>query len=537
MTTGSVTILDGNTFVVSDACGDFDATPTDTTGLFSYDTRFLSRWVLTLNGERLNPLSIDDLQYFEARFFLVPGTGTIYVNATLSVIRQRAVGIGFHEELSILNHADEAVELTVRLEAGADFVDIFEVKDATPKKGAYDVAVEPGRLRLGYQRETFRRETIISTSETADIDEGGLTYRLTIPANGSWRTEIDVETAQLGWDSPARAAGPRHTREDLHADLARFLKAAPTLDCDWEPLRVAYKRSMVDLAALRFSPPIAGGHSLPAAGLPWFMAMFGRDSILTSLQALPFAPNLAATTLRALGDWQGSRVDDFREEDPGRILHEMRYGETAAFEDQPHSPYYGNADATPLFVVLLDEYELWTGDSKLVRELEGEARAALKWIDEYGDLTGTGYISYQRRNEATGLENQCWKDSWDSISYADGRLPGFPRATCELQGYAYDAKVRGARLARTFWKDPEYADLLEKQAAELKRRFNRDYWVADRRVLRPCPGRRRLASGRSVVQPWPFAVERHRRQEQGPCGRQAPALAAAVLRLGHPHPG
>jgi glycogen debranching enzyme len=254
---------------------------------------------------------------------------------------------------------------------------------------------------------------------------------------------------------------------------------APRMECDWEPLRVAYRRSLVDLAALRFSPAITPGKSLPAAGLPWFMAIFGRDSIFTSLQALPFTSELAATTLRVLGLWQGTRVDDFRDEDPGRILHEMRYGEMTAFEERPHSPYYGCADATALYVVLLDEYEQWTGDRKLVRELEYEARAALQWIDEYADLTGSGYVSYQRRNEETGLENQCWKDSWDSISYRDGRLPGFPRSTCELQGYAYDAKVRAARLARQVWKDPAFADELERQAADLKRRFNRDFWIED----------------------------------------------------------
>src|SRR5574342_264255 len=143
----------------------------------------------------------------------------------------------------------------------------------------------------------------------------------------------------------------------------------------------------------------------------------------------------------------------------------------------PFSPACRRADATPLFVVLLDEYERWTGDTTLVRELEPEARAALNWVDQYADLMGNGYLSYQRRNEETGLENQCWKDSWDSISYHEGRLPGFPRATCELQGYAYDAKVRGARLARLVWKDDALADRLQKEAADLKRRFNRDYWV------------------------------------------------------------
>ena len=265
----------------------------------------------------------------------------------------------------------------------------------------------------------------------------------------------------------------------MQRDLDRWLEAAPTLKADSADLVRTYRRSLVDLAALRFSPLSASGRSLPAAGLPWFMTMFGRDSVFTSLQALPFNSELAATTLRELGLRQGTRIDDFRDEDPGRILHEMRYGEMTAFGERPHSPYYGNADATPLFVVLLDEYERWTGDTKLVRELEYEARAALNWIDEYANLRGDGYIWYQRRNEKTGLENQCWKDSWDSISSRDGTIPGFPRATCELQGYAYDAKMRAARLARTVWKDVAFADDLEKQAADLKRRFNRDFWVAD----------------------------------------------------------
>jgi len=265
----------------------------------------------------------------------------------------------------------------------------------------------------------------------------------------------------------------------MQTELERWIGQAPRLTCDSDSLEATYRRSLVDLAALRFYPVIAGRRSLPAAGLPWFMTVFGRDSIFTSLQALPFVPELAATTLQVLGDWQGTRVDDFHDEDPGRILHELRYGELTAFEERPHSPYYGSADATPLYVVLMDEYERWTGDADLVRVLQPELRAALRWIDDYADLQGNGYVAYERRRD-TGLENQCWKDSWDAISYHDGRLPGFPRATCELQGYAYDAKVRGARLARLFWDDPAYADELERQAADLKARFNRDFWIEDR---------------------------------------------------------
>ena len=483
MTGDQVSILDGNTFVVSDQRGDIEASMTDATGLFSFDTRFLSKWVLSVNGQRRTPLSVDDLQYFETRFFLVPGTGTVYVDAKLSVIRHRTVGNGFQEELTILNHDTKRFDAVVRLDAGCDFADLFEVKDALQKKGTYSRDVEGGSLRLTYRRETFCRATTVSSSQPCQFDENGLTFEFSIEPHGTWTTTLDVATHVLGANdrsTPASLAWrPRRTRDELADNLARFLDGAPRLGCDWDSLRQTYRRSLVDLAALRFSPVSAGQNILPAAGLPWFMTMFGRDSIFTSLQTLPFIPELSATTLRELALRQGTRVDDFRDEDPGRILHEMRYGEMTAFEERPHSPYYGCADATALFVVLLDEYERWTGDTTLVGELEREARAALNWIDQYADLQGNGYVSYKRRNQETGLENQCWKDSWDSISYHDGKLPGFPRATCELQGYAYDAKQRGARLARLVWNDPALADELEKQAADLKRRFNRDFWVED----------------------------------------------------------
>ena len=240
-----------------------------------------------------------------------------------------------------------------------------------------------------------------------------------------------------------------------------------------------YARSLIDLAALRFYPDVLPGASVPAAGLPWFMALFGRDSLITSYQALPFVPELAATTLHVLAACQGKVVDDFREEEPGKILHELRFGELTAFGERPHSPYYGSADATPLFLVLLDEYERWTGDSDLVRELEGAGPGGLDWIDRFGDRDGDGYVEYQRKTEA-GLDNQCWKDSWNSIVYPDGRLAPPPRATCEIQGYVYDAKVRSARLAREVWGDEGLAERLAKEAADLKRRFNRDFWVEDR---------------------------------------------------------
>jgi len=181
-----------------------------------------------------------------------------------------------------------------------------------------------------------------------------------------------------------------------------------------------------------------------------------------------------------LASLQGTRRDDFRDEEPGKILHELRFGELTAFEERPHSPYYGSADGTMLFLILLDEYERFTGDVDRVRRLEPNARAALAWIDDYGDRDGDGYVEYERRNTETGLENQCWKDSWNSILFADGTLAKLPRATCELQGYVYDARLRCARLAREIWNDDALAQKLEHQADELKQSFNEDFWLEGR---------------------------------------------------------
>jgi glycogen debranching enzyme len=210
------------------------------------------------------------------------------------------------------------------------------------------------------------------------------------------------------------------------------------------------------------------------------MTAFGRDSIITSFQALPFVPELAETTLRVLAARQATEHDDFRDAEPGKILHEIRFGELTHFDERPHSPYYGSADATPLFLVLLDEYERWSGDGDLVRELEPAARAALAWIDEHGDTDGDGFVEYERRNEDTGLENQSWKDSWDSIRFADGTIATGPIACCEIQGYVYDAKLRCARLAREHWSDEELAARLEREAQELRRTFDEAFWMPER---------------------------------------------------------
>jgi len=481
MSAATVSILAGNTFAVSDRRGDMDASPTDAVGLFHMDTRFLSKWVLTIDGQRPNLLSTDDLQYQSAQFFLVPATGTVYVDSPLSIIRKRAVGGGFHEELSILNHTAEPKDVELRIAVGSDFADLFEVKDALPKKGQYYRRVEDGRIVLGYRRELFARETWVRAGDGAELSEDGILFRVHLEPHGHWQAGLDVVAAFDGFERRER---PKYADASSKArpegtSLDEWLANAPKLLSSWAPLHRTYERSIADLAGLRFFPKMLKG-ALPAAGLPWFMAIFGRDSCITSLQALPFEPELARTTLRVLANWQGTRVDDFRDEEPGKILHELRWGEMTAFEERPHSPYYGAADSTALFLILLEEYERWTGDSELVRALEPNARAALDWIDDYGDRDKDGYVEYAAGRPETGLANQCWKDSWNSILFSDGTLAKLPRATCEIQGYVYDARVRCARLARDVWNDAALASKLEEQADALKRRFNEDFWLDDR---------------------------------------------------------
>jgi len=480
MAKDTISILDGSTFLVSNLRGDIDASPDQAHGFFFRDTRFLSRWTLTANGWPLNVLSTDENQYFSAQFFLVPPTGTVNDNPTVSIIRKRSIGDGFHEDITVINHGGEPLEVELRLDAAADFADLFEVKDALAKKGEASTRVEDDVLVLAYRRDHFVRETRIRASRRADVDDKGFTFRLDIDGHDEWNTCLFVQPVT----ESAKEIKYRHdddeAKPNIGVSLDEFLAAAPQLETEWDPLEHIYERSLIDLAALRFETTLFPGQPMPAAGLPWFMTVFGRDSLLTSFQALPFTAELAETTLRVLARYQAAELDDFRDAEPGKILHEIRFGELTHFDERPHSPYYGTADATPLFLVLLDEYERWTGDTDLVRELEPNAQASLRWIDEHGDRDGDGYVEYERRNKETGLENQCWKDSWDSIRFSDGSIAKGPIATCEIQGYVYDAKVRTARLAREVWGDSELADRLEREANELKRRLNDDFWIEGR---------------------------------------------------------
>jgi glycogen debranching enzyme/putative sterol carrier protein len=434
---------------------------------------------MTVDGQHPAVLSTDDVRYYCSQFFLAPSTGTTYVDSPLSVVRRRWIDGVVKEQVAIVNHTPDARTVHLHIDVDADFADLFEIKDALEKKGQLYSRVEDSTIILGYKRDAFLRETRIHVrGDAPQITPKSIDFEIDLPGGGNWGAEFQIEP--IVGDMPvAVEAG---SIEALDVRARAWHGAAPRLRSDWRPLERAYEKSIEDLDALRLELPHMNA-AVPAAGLPWFMSLFGRDSLITSYQALPFVPELALSTLETLAAMQGLRVDKFRDEEPGKILHELRFGELTAFEERPHSPYFGSADSTTLWLILLDEYERWSGREDVVRRLEPNARAALDWIDAYGDRDGDGYIEYERGNPETGLDNQCWKDSWDSIRFSDGRLALLPRATCELQGYAYDAKVRCARLARDIWNDPELATRLESEAEALKRRFNRDFWLEDRRYF------------------------------------------------------
>ena len=482
----AVSVLDGSNFVVSDSHGDVRGEcRLPPHGFFAEDTRFISRWQLSVQGQPTDVLSGAHVDYFVAQFFLVSASKAFHAAPPLGIIRQRLLGDVWMEDVVVVNHRDEHTAVAVDLEVGTDFADLFEVKEDAIRPR--HIVAEPGdgELVLRYRNGDLLRETRITVSEPAAIEDDAIRLNLWLGPREERRISFTITPHSEQHDrlhtGRRRAGSFAELRLERLAELGAWVAEAPTLETDDDTLRHVYQRSLADLAALRFYPEIAEQHvSLPAAGLPWFMTLFGRDSLITSYQVLPYRPELARTTLLTLAARQGTVCDDFRDEEPGKILHEVRFGELTAIGERPHSPYYGTADATPLFLILLDEYERWSGDADLARSLEPAARSALEWIDRYGDLDGDGYVEYQTRNPETGLVNQCWKDSWNSIAFADGRLAHGPIATCEIQGYVYDAKLRAARLARDIWDDPVLGERLELEAAALRERFLEDFWIPER---------------------------------------------------------
>lgn len=464
MSDSQIRVLRGATFAVSDRCGDMRADGDAASGLYFRDVRHLSHWTVRLDGRRLTGVRGESVSKDEAVFLLSERTDSLDVPPALILLRHRRVDQGMVEVLRLASHDQQprTVQLTVVLDA--DFADVMELDQSSRRGHRYHHATE-GRLTLGYERETFRRSTVI-TAEGAFITPRSLTFIIELPPGQVWEREIRLSVVDSSEDSrPA-------------ADDDDWLATAPSMDSVNDHLRNTYHHSLADLTALQCETAV-GDLTVPGAGLPKYMALFGRDSLITAYQALPFLPEIGRNTLVALAAHQATGFDDPTDAEPGKILHELRLGEVVHFGEQPYGPYYGTADATPLFLILLDEYERWTGDLDTVRGLEPAARRAVGWLQRHADRDDLGFITYRTRNPAQGLRNHGWKDSDDAIAHPDGQLVEPPLALCEVQGYAYDALRRTARLARHVWNDERLSQHLEQEANELRTRFIEAFWLPD----------------------------------------------------------
>ncbi len=479
----AIAILEGRTFLYSDAVG--DVTTGSIGGLIHADTRFLDQWLLTVDGERLLALRSGTVDHYSAAFFLTNPQMAGLAPNTLGIRRLRFVGDGLHERIEVSNYVEKPVNVELRLAVGTDFADLFEVKDVVRDRSAQivrDHAPDGARLAFRYANEGFDAETVVEVSTPPDRLEGDdFVWDLALPPRGEWTCDVHV---------PLRL-GPNEI-QPMHRDfgeafapegddpVSKWLAQIPRFESDSQLLADVIAKSARDILALRIE--VKTPHEnivLPAAGLPWFLTLFGRDTLLTAYQLAAFGPRIARGALIALGTLQGTKMDDFRDEEPGKIPHELRAGELTRLELKPHSPYYGTADATILWLTLLSEYWRWTQDDEFVASLRDNALAALRWIDEHGDRDGDGYVEYATRS-SQGLGNQCWRDSWDGIQFADGTIPPLPIATCEIQGYVYDAKQRLAELADGPLSDPALATRLRAEARALQERFDRDFWIDER---------------------------------------------------------
>jgi len=487
-----ITINEDTSFFITDELG--DALPGNEQGLYYEDSRFLSVYQLRLNGRRLRLLAARALEHFHAVHLLSNPVSDTLQPDSVTLVRHRLVGQGLHEDLELTSHLDEPVVLQLDLRVASDFLHLFQVRghvdpeeSREPRRRCVVRPVEHGwGIHLAYREDEPYPATEIRFSQPPGYPEPDLAqFRVTLGARGSWHMCVDV--VPLTRDNQPRRPSyscqrPPGTEivDGRQRRLREAITAAPRLETDYYPLQEAYDRALRDLLSLHFKGEALGSDEVVlAAGIPWFMALFGRDSLITAYQALPYFPNVAPGVLRALARLQGTRVVPESEEAPGKILHEYRTGDVPAPRTViPTFPYYGTIDATPLFLILLAATYRRSGDRDLVVELWEHAESALAWMGQYGDRDGDGFLEYLRSTD-TGLVNQGWKDSWDAIRFRDGRIATPPIALCEVQGYAYAAHLGMADLYDALGQERSAREQRQ-QAAALAGHFNRAFWLPER---------------------------------------------------------
>jgi glycogen debranching enzyme len=474
---GTVTLVEGSSFCISLPNGDIHAELPH--GVFFQDTRVLSGWSLTVNGQPLESLTAETKEPYRAVFVGRVPRRDGYADSTLIVERLREVGAGIQERLTVRNYSMIPAECVLVMTVEADFADLFEVKEARIQRRWDETRhVDGDALTIHAAWQDVRKGVAIN-GPGADLSTGAITYRVSVPPHGRWSTVLTVVPSTEG-ASPATAfvhadgdgLSPRDRRRQ------EWVRKIPVLQIGNRSIERTLRRSYDDLGALRIEDPNHPDRVVVAAGAPWFMTLFGRDSLWASEMALPVDPSLALGTLQTLADRQGTVVDPISEEEPGKILHEVRLDVSSGLSLGGKSTYYGSIDATPLFVLVLGSLSRWGFAKDTIAALLPHADRALDWIRDYGDRDGDGFVEYERLNPQ-GLINQGWKDSWDGINFADGRLAEPPIALCEVQAYVYTAYQSRAWMAYDAG-DPTLGDELAERAAQLKKQFNEQFWIPER---------------------------------------------------------
>ena len=473
----AVTIVEGSSFFISAANGDLDLELAH--GVFYQDTRIVSRWNLLVNNHVVEGLMAVNPEPYRAVFTGRPPQPDGAADRPMVIERDRQVGDGIRETLTLRNYSTSPAPCSIKLAVEADFADLFEVKAGRKTRQPRPSHRPEGDRLIISGRHNGRLLGVTVRAPGADVNRHGVMFKVTVPAKGSWTATIVVTPSSDGSEPAGKFSFSTPQHESVPALRHRVWgAAAPQISMDNSALERTLRQSQQDLGSLRIQDPAHPDRTVIAAGAPWFMALFGRDSLLTSLMALPVDPTIALGTLQTLAEHQGQTINKLTEEQPGRILHEVRLGSSAALSLGGGNTYYGTADATPLFVKLLGEVSRWGLEPRAVQELLPNADRALDWITGYGDPDGDGFVEYERGSRH-GLLNQGWKDSYDGISFADGTLAEPPIAVCEVQGYVYGAYLARALLALDSG-DSGLARHWGDRAAVLKEEFNRRFWLPRR---------------------------------------------------------
>ncbi|TFD94462.1 amylo-alpha-1,6-glucosidase [Jeotgalibacillus sp. R-1-5s-1] len=475
-------IKENDLFLLTDEKGDIVSNHTYELGLYTKDTRFLSKFKLLINGESPIPLHSDGGENFRSSILLTnphqeKDGELILWRESIQIERTRFIHDDvLYETVKATSFFPKEVSFNLGLQADADFADMFIVRGfqngEVGKKGA--TISEPGSITFTYNgADQINRRTVISWDEPERNAHGG-TVDFTWTLNHGESKELTFTVEALQQDEASKVTDQESALKALQHSYQQWNDSLPRIRTDHHQLEKLIQRGTDDLRVLLTD---VGHGSFPVAGLPWFGVPFGRDSLIAALQLLPFNAEVAKGTLRTMAHYQGTKVDAWRDEQPGKIMHEIRYGELANTNQIPFAPYYGSVDSTPLFLMLLVETVNWTGDLKLAEELRSNIDRALEWIDQYGDRDGDLFVEYHQE-ASKGIANQGWKDSGDSVVHRNGDYAKSPIALSEVQGYVYQAKTGIARLLDRLGESGR-AEALRVQSEQLKEKFNQDFWMED----------------------------------------------------------